>query len=90
MNAEAAYPVAEPADPPTGAVNARLVSMAVIRSKICPTYFRPVPGPNTLRIWFKAAKIAAFKVGAPTRRGGGRVYYRAAEVERLFRQRAGI
>lgn len=74
--------------PPRSGV--RLVSIHAIRREICPAYFAPVPCLQTLRNWLKAARIVTFKANPSAKRGGGRTYYRAADVERWLRQRAGI
>lgn len=68
----------------------RLVSMDVIRQKICPLYLKPVPSVCTLGRWFSAARLVKFKNNPGATRGGGRVYYRAVDVERWLRQRAGL
>ena len=78
------------ADSAAPSLGVRLVSMNTIRQQMCPSFFSPVPCAPTLRAWLNAARITKFKSNPSAKRGGGRTYYRAAEVERWLRQRAGI
>jgi hypothetical protein len=67
--------------------NVRLATLTELRTNILPAFVAPVPSPDTLRTWFDEAKIPRLKNNPSARRGGGKVYYSVAGVEKFFRTR---
>lgn len=65
--------------------NARLVSLEEIRENFLPLHIHPVPGRDTLRIWFKT--LPRFKANPLAKRGGGPTFYRLSDVEKFIRNR---
>jgi len=66
---------------------ARLATLETLRETTLAVYLQPVPGPETLRAWFDAAKIPRFKSNPSAKRGGGPVFYSVAAVEKFLRSR---
>ena len=66
---------------------ARLATLEQLRATTLAVFLNPVPGPETLRAWFDAARIPRFKSNPTAKRGGGVAYYSVAAVEKYFRSR---
>jgi hypothetical protein len=66
---------------------ARLATMDELLKTTIPLFLAPVPSRETLRAWFDRAKVPRFKANPTARRGGGRVFYSVAAVEKLLRER---
>jgi trehalose utilization protein len=71
----------------TDTKTARAATMDELVQSVVPNFLTPVPHPETLRAWFNAARIPRFKSNPTAKRGGGRVYYQVAAVEKLLRGR---
>jgi len=67
--------------------NVRLATMGELRENILPNFIAPLPSVDTLRAWFDEAKIPRMKSNPSARRGGGKVYFSVAAVEKFFRSR---
>lgn len=50
-------------------------------------FIEPIPTKETVRCWLDDANVPRFKSNPTARRGGGRVYYSVAGVEKLLRSR---
>lgn len=64
---------------------ARFATLEAIREKLIPNHIDPSPCTATLRRWFDRESIPRMKCNPGARRGGGPVYYRVADVEKLLR-----
>ena len=69
---------------------ARLVDTATLLAVIVPAYLDPVPTKRSLTTWLHAAGINHLKANPGAKRGGGKVWWHASQVERLLRERAGL
>jgi len=68
-------------------VSARLETLDQLIATTLPNFIAPVPSHETLRSWFKAARIPRFKSNPTARRGGGTVFYSVSAVEKFLRSR---
>ncbi len=66
--------------------NARAATIDELLTNTVPNYLAPPPSRDTLRSWLDEARIPRFKSNPTAKRGGGRVYYNVAAVEKLFRR----
>lgn len=66
---------------------ARLATMSQLRETTLPAFIQPIPCVETLRSWFDAARIPRFKSNPSARRGGGKVFYSVAAIEKFLRSR---
>jgi len=66
-------------------LNVRLATLDVLLQTTIPAFLSPPPSRDTLRAWFKRARIPRFKANPLARRGGGPVYYSVAAVEKFLR-----
>lgn len=65
--------------------NVRFATLSELRSNILPNFISPVPSVETLRGWFRRARVGQWKCNPSARHGGGVVYYKVADVERMLR-----
>lgn len=73
--------------PVTPRIKARAADLEQLEASVLPLYLNPIPCRRTLRNWFKAAGVRKFKMNHTAKRGGGRVFYSVADVEKLFDRR---
>lgn len=65
---------------------ARTAALEQLKETTLRAYLNPIPSNETLRHWFDKAGIPRLKSNPHARRGGGRIYYSVAAVEKLLRQ----
>ena len=65
----------------------RLATLDQLLETLIPAHLTPPPGRDTLRDWFDQAHIPRFKANPTARRGGGRVFYSVAAVEKVLESR---
>lgn len=68
---------------------ARLLSLRGVRELLA-AHLDPVPCRQTLTAWLNAAKVRRMKTNPSAKRGGGPVYWNAADVERMIAQRSAL
>jgi len=68
-------------------LNVRLATLDVLLETTIPLFLSPAPSRETLRAWLNGARIPRFKINPLARRGGGRVFYSVAAVEKLLNSR---
>jgi len=66
---------------------ARLATLEQLLETTIPAFFSPPPTKDTLRDWLDNAGVPRFKSNPTAKRGGGRVWYSVAGVEKLLRSK---
>lgn len=67
--------------------SARLATLDELRENLLPAHIAPLPCKATLKTWLDNAQVPRMKCNATAKRGGGRLYYSVAHVERFLRSR---
>jgi len=68
-------------------LTARMADLDAICEKTVPLFLDPVPKRETVKDWLDANRIPRFKMNPLAKRGGGKVYYSVAHVEKFLRSR---
>lgn len=61
--------------------------MNQLRETVLGAYFSPLPCNRTLQVTFDRERIPRYKANPTCTRGGGKVYYDVAAVEKMLRAR---
>lgn len=69
-------------------INAEYVSLEELTRTILPGLLSPLPHRVTLQNWFEAAGVRTIKANPNAPHGGGRIYYKVADVKAFFFRKA--